>query len=249
MKKSFTSRLTAGIQRRLLKVLLRGPNMHCPICENDFITFLPYGVNRANALCPNCGSLERTRMFWLLLKQKNGFFEKQKRILHVAPERALFNFFSNSNKFEYHPADKFTKGWEYPKGTENLDVTEINHPNDHFDFILCSHVLEHVPDDRKAMRELFRVMKPGGFGILQVPIEENRPTTYEDFSITDPRQRLIHFGQFDHVRIYGIDYYDRLKEAGFEVEIVDFWNNLSPNERFKFGLLADEKVMVVNKRT
>jgi SAM-dependent methyltransferase len=242
------NRIVKSIQRRVLKYLLRGDNLFCPICNKGFITFLPYGVNRANALCPYCGSLERTRLFWLYVMQREpDFFLKTKRVLHIAPERILFNKFSSASEIDYYPGDLFTEGWKYPKGTIKLDVTDLKFENNFFDFVLCSHVLEHVPDDKKAMRELYRVLKPGGWAILQVPIEMSREITYEDFSITTAKDRLDAFGQFDHVRIYGRDYVHRLQEVGFEVLVIDIWNSLSPNERFKLGLLPEEDLFVVNK--
>ena len=152
--------------------------------------------------------------------------------------------FSN---FEYHPVDKFTEGYTYAEDTKNMDITEIQYPDNYFDFILCTHVLEHISEDRKAMRELFRVLKPGGFGILQVPIDLRLNTTYEDASITAPQERIAAFGQFDHVRIYGKDYKDRLTESGFNVDVNKFVKELSEENQKRLGLPVEKALYLVYK--
>ena len=240
-----------GIKRSIRTLALKGNNVECPVCGSTFITFLPFGEPpyqiRPNALCPNCKSVERTRIFWKYLHSIPGFMDTPRKILHVAPEKQLFRLFASNPNFDYVAVDKFTEGYSYPEGTRDMDITEIDFPDNSFDFVLCSHVLEHIPDDLKAMRELFRVMKTGGWGILQVPIDLNRQTTYEDSSITSPEERKSAFGQFDHVRWYGLDYKDRLASAGFRVEIDDYALKLPADQRFRFGLGLGEDLYTVRK--
>lgn len=243
--------IPAKIKTGLRNILLSGSNVECPICEKTFVKFLPFGLPpaqlRPNAMCPNCNSLERTRIYWKFLTSDDDFFTSNKTVLHVAPESKLFQKFSTSPFINYFPIDKFTEGYKYPKGTIDMDITKMEYPNDKFDFILCSHVLEHIPHDILAMSELYRVMKPGGWGILQVPIEMDRKHTYEDISITSPKERQEAFGQFDHVRIYGKDYIERLKSVGFKVELNEFAKNLSADEMFRFGFGDGEDLFVVKK--
>ena len=219
------------------------------VVKDGFAAFLPKGVlKRPHAECPRCLSLERHRLMQLYLEQKMDLFQQgKKRLLHVAPEPIFFKQFLNNPKIDYVSLDKFTKGYKYPKETINGDITDLDFPNDSFDAIICSHVLEHIPDDRLAMSELFRVLKPGGWAILQVPLDANREETYEDFSITDPDERQKHFGQFDHVRVYGRDYGDRLTATGFKVTIDEFIYSFSQEDRFRLGLLMDEEIYLCHK--
>ncbi|MFT6924206.1 MAG: hypothetical protein ACJA1C_003227 [Crocinitomicaceae bacterium] len=236
------------LKSKLRSFFLRGDNVECVTCNKKFITFLPNGIPpRANALCPNCGSLERTRIYWKYLLSLPDFFTSPKKILHTAPENILYQKFSSVPNFEYFPTDLFEPGYSYPKGTINMDITNIDFPDNHFDFILSSHVLEHVPDDMKAMKEFYRVLSPSGFGLIQVPLDVKRETTYEDFSITDTEERAKAFGQFDHVRVYGMDYKNRLEDAGFKVEIIDFIPELSENDKFKYGFGTGEALYIVTK--
>lgn len=225
---------------------LRGNSVHCPLCDGHFITFLPFGtLPRANALCPGCGSLERTRLYWLYFKKENIFGSKIK-FLHVAPERQIFKKIRLESRIEYYPVDKFMPGYSYPEGTVEMDILDINYEDNFFDFILCSHVLEHIPEDRKALSELFRVLKPGGKAILQVPIDEMREHTFEDFSIVDPELRTKVFGEQDHVRLYGRDYRQKLEQAGFKVTIDNYCYTLDGLTRFRNGLIL-ENLYVVEK--
>ena len=239
------------VKNALRNFALSGDNVECPVCEKTFITFLPFGVPpsplRPNAMCPNCNSLERTRIYWKYLSSKKGFFDLEKNTLHVAPEPKLFEKFSSNKHFNYFPVDRFTKGYQYPEGTINMDITAMDFPDNHFDFILCSHVLEHIPEDKKAMRELYRVLKPGAWGILQVPIDLERTETYEDNAIKTPEEREKAFGQFDHVRIYGTDYIDRLKSVGFNVTLDNYANEVSESDKFKFGFGSGEELTIVYK--
>jgi SAM-dependent methyltransferase len=232
--------------------VLKGSNVECPCCNNTFITFLPYGlIKRANALCPACGSLERHRLHWhFIYNHLNlGRQQTQIRLLHVAPEKVFYDKFKNLENIDYVPCAKFGEGYEdvYPAGTLNIDITDIAMPDNHFDAIYCSHVLEHIPDDKCAMKELFRVLKPGGWALLQVPLDKERQVTYEDFSITEPLEREKAFGQRDHVRVYGKDYKSRLEHAGFNVDVEPYLNRFSENDVFKYGFMKGEDIYLCSK--
>lgn len=226
------------IKKKVKLLAFSGDEVHCPICKGNYLTFLPFGFHkRPNALCPNCGSLERHRLLWLFL-DKHKLLSNRMRMLHVAPETMLFTRFTNNPNIDYYPIDKSPQ--HYPPGTRQMDLTDLKCEDDYFDGILCSHVLEHIPDDQSAMSELHRVLKPGGWAILQVPIDKDREQTFEDWSITDPEEREKAFGQWDHVRVYGQDYQEKLQGIGFRVSTDTFKAELNWNERFRFGLPDEE---------
>ena len=235
-----------ALKRWLRDRALRGDAVHCPLCDRGAIAFLPSGTPpRPHALCPFCGSLERTRMMALALKQR-GLPMAGQRVLHVAPDRSLRDRLQATPGITYIAGDKKEPGYSYPPGTVDLDVTALPFAEDHFDLLICSHVLEHVPDDRTAMRELFRVLRPGGTAILLVPMSD-RPTTDEDPTVTDPQERQRRFGQRDHVRLYGRDYFDRLRAAGFTVSAERAGALWPAADVFRFGLKADEELVLATK--
>lgn len=212
--------------------LARGSSLPaCPVCEGDRAPFLTYGSPpRKNARCPSCGSLERHRLLWLFLKRETNFFDgERKRVLHVAPEAVFEPRFATVPGIDYHTADLHD-----PRAMEQMDVTDIRHPPGTFDVIFCSHVLEHVEDDRQAMREFHRVLAEHGWAILLVPITAEE--TFEDPSVTDPSERVRLFGQSDHVRRYGPDYVERLREAGFTVTIRTAGDVLLPGEALRHAI-------------
>lgn len=202
---------------------------YCPICETESQKFNPFGFNpRENAQCPICGSLERHRLSWLVINEKLKDLDlTNKRMLHIAPEKVFISKFSNLFKQNYLTADLYDKNAKI-----KMDITNIEYPQESFDYIYCSHVLEHIEDDRKAMRELNRVLKKDGWAILLVPITAKGPTE-EDFSINTPEERTKYYGQPDHVRNYGCDYTDRLRESGWKVEII-YSKDLLSDEEIKF---------------
>lgn len=163
-------------------------------------------------------------------------------MLHVAPEYTLSNRLQALSNLNYLSIDLSSR-----RAMQRMDLTALALDDASFDVILCSHVLEHIPDDRRAMRELHRVLRPGGWAILQVPLDPERAMTYEDASITDPERRLEHFGQEDHVRVYGRDYPDRLREAGFTVDEDDFAAALDPDERRRMDIRATETIFRCTK--
>ncbi len=211
--------------------------VECPCCGWRGIEFLPNGVEiRKNARCPKCDSLERHRMYYLYLKN-NIPTSKNLKVLHFAPERILTRLFKSYPNVDYLSAD-IVPG----KAMCKEDIKGTTFPDSSFDIIFCSHVLEHIEDDQKAMRELLRILKPDGFAILLVPIKENFngkiiDETFEDFSITSPSEREKVFGQSDHVRIYGRDYKVRLERAGFHVTIDKFIDKLPQETVKRFALL------------
>ncbi|MBI4283997.1 MAG: methyltransferase domain-containing protein [Chloroflexi bacterium] len=220
-----------------------GRRFTCPCCNGHFRTFLPFGINpRLNAQCPRCGSLERHRLLWLYLRDRTNFFKDKLKVLDIAPVPYLAQRFKALPNLNYVDADMVS-----PSVAIRLDITAMPLLDNQFDGIICYHVLEHVPDDRKAMRELFRVLKPGGWAILQSPVEETRQKTFEDPSVTAAEDRARVFGQWDHVRIYGLDYKNRLQNTGFTVTVDDYIKQL-PDELVKqYGLEENENVYLCIK--
>ena len=244
-------RIKEYFDRKLRQRALRGNSVVCPCCKGHFLTFLPGGVvtKRPHALCPGCGSLERHRLLWHFVQHKTTLLSKPHKVLHVAPEPLFFQLFSQNPGIDYVPCAKFGEGYEdeYPVGTINIDLTDIDFPDETFDVILCSHVLEHIPNDQQAMRELHRVLKPTGWAILQVPLDLSREKTYEDFSITRLEAREKAFGQRDHVRVYGRDYPARLAQAGFAVQAHEATLMYSQQEIFRYGFDKYESVFYCQK--
>lgn len=228
----------SGLFTKLIAPFYRGHNVSCPICEKNYKTFLPYGYGKSirnNRLCPGCLSLERHRLLWLYLKNKTNFFTENLKFLHIAPEQPFIKRFRKMENLEYITADL-----ESPIADVKMDIQDIPFENESFDVVICNHVLEHVDDDRKAMQEVYRILKKGGWAILQVPIDINRQITYEDNSILTPEERQKHFGQYDHRRVHGKDYGKRLKEAGFKVIEDDFVHSFSSEEITKFCFDKEE---------
>lgn len=198
-------------QRRITgRVAHRGNTVHCPCCGSSFDEFGPQ--IHPNRFCWECGSGERHRELWLYLDRNPDMLKPGMRVLHVAPEEALLPRFQNDPSIDYVAGD-----FEQRFGNVRIDVTDLQFPDASFDAVMCNHVLEHVPDDRQAMREIRRVLKDDGWAILMIP-SVLRDDTYEDATITTRAGRQAAFGQTDHVRIYGWDYLDRLAESGFQVE-------------------------------
>lgn len=232
--------------RPVLALALRGTRFTDPIDNKSFRMFLPYGYGkqRNNALSPSTLSLERHRLLWLYLKKETDFFTSntKKKVLHFAPEQAFYKLFRNQKNIDYSTTDLFS-----PLADVKADICDLPFEANSYDIIFCNHVLEHIPDDTKAMKELFRVLKPGGMAILQIPQDLSRETTFTDDSITDQKERAKIFGQYDHVRIYGRDYFDKLRSIGFKVIEEDFTNNISPKLVEKYCLAKGEIIPVCFK--
>lgn len=230
--------------RPLIALSLKGNKFTDPIDGKSFRKFLPYGYEspRENVLSPSTLSLERHRLLWLYLKNETEFFDKPLKVLHFAPEQAFYKRFKRLGNIEYTTTDLNS-----PLADVKADICNLPFPDNAFDVILCNHVLEHIPNDTKAMHELYRVMKPGGWGIFQIPQDLKRENTFEDDSITDKKERAQIFGQYDHVRIYGRDYFDKLRSIGFTVEEVDYTQILAPESVQKYRLAKGEIIPLVKK--
>ncbi len=208
----------------------RGTDVTCPLCGSSFSRFTRFN-RRDDARCPRCGSLERHRLLWLYLERCTDLFVRPQLVLHVAPERFLRDRLARTHGTGYVHGDIAD-----PK--HFLDVTDLPHEGGAFDVALCSHVFEHVPDDHEAVRQFARVLAPGGWAILDAPVDERRESTYEDSTITSHKGRRRHFGQWDHVRVYGRDYADLLRGAGFVVEPNPF--EVSSEDVARYGLRPDK---------
>ena len=230
--------------RPLIKLYFKGNQFTDPIDGSSYRKFLPYGYQnlRQNALCPGTLSLERHRLLWLYLDRKTSFLTDSIRVLHVAPEQVFYKKFKSFSHWDYTTTDLHS-----PLADVKADICALPFEDNSYDLILCNHVLEHIPNDLKAMKELYRVLKPRGTAILQVPLEEDRENTFEDDSITDQQERTRIFGQYDHVRVYGQDYYNRLQKAGFKVTPVDYIKEVTEGDIKRFAL-PTERIPVVTKK-
>ena len=230
--------------RPILALILKGNTFTDPIDGKSFKSFLPYGYGkqRNNVLSPSTLSLERHRLLWLYLKNETNFFSAPIKILHFAPEQAFYKRFKKLKNLNYVTTDLNS-----PLADVKADICNLPFKDNEFDMILCNHVLEHIPDDTKAMHELYRVMKVGGMGVFQIPQDLNRESTFEDNTITDKNERAKLFGQYDHVRVYGRDFFDKLRSIGFKVEEVDYTATLSADEITTYCLAKGEIIPVVYK--
>ena len=230
--------------RPIFALFLRGKNFTDPIDGKSFRSFLPYGYGkqRDNVLSPSTLSLERHRLLWLYLQHETDFFSDKLKVLHFAPEQAFYKRFRELTNLDY-----ITTDLESPLADVKADICNLPFADNEFDVILCNHVLEHIPDDTKAMQELYRVLKPKGIAILQIPQDLSRETTFEDNTITDKKKRAKIFGQYDHVRIYGRDYFNKLRGIGFTVEEVDYTATLSYKDITKYCLAKGEIIPVCYK--
>ncbi len=231
--------------RIVAPVLLKGNDVQCPVCERSFSRFLSYGSDaalRQNVLCPYCLSLERHRLIWLYLQQNTDFFSKPNRMLHIAPEQCFHGRFKALSNLEYVTGDL-----ESPLADHHFDLHSIPFNDNSFDVIMCNHVLEHVTDYHQCATELFRVLKPGGWAIMQVPIDYSRDTTYEDPSISSPEDREKYYWQKDHLRLFGKDYPHQLEKAGFRIMASDFAKNIDAATSARYRLQTEEILYVGSK--
>jgi SAM-dependent methyltransferase len=219
-----------------------GDGVTCPCCGKQSASFLPFGLaERLSAKCPNCGSKKRHRLLWLVLRERTDFFTSRLRVLHFAPERCFRKRFKKLPNLDYVTADLARE-----KVKLVFDITAIPAPAGTFDAILCSHVLEHVPDDHRALRELHRVLKPGGWAAIMVPMDWDRDRTLEDPSVVLPAERERLFRQHDHVRLYGRDVPERMENAGFAV-VTHRARELGPEAVGKYGLSPKDRVFRCTK--
>jgi len=232
----------------LFSLFYVGKKHHCPVCGGHFRTFLPYGYSdekAENRLCPRCLSLERHRLIWLYLKNETSFFSEPLKMLHIAPEQSFYTRFKKIKTLIYHTGDL-----ESPLAQFHFDIHQMPFGDNTYDMVMCNHVLEHVADEPKAGREILRVLKllkPGGQAILQVPINENFEKTFEDPSITEPKDRTKYFGQYDHVRWHGKDYAQRLRSYGFDVKEVQYTDQFTAEDIEKMRLTREKVIFVATK--
>ena len=230
--------------RPLLAFWYKGNRYTDPIDGKKFRKFLPYGYEnpRENVLSPSTLSLERHRLLWLYLKNKTNFFTSSHKVLHFAPEQAFYKRFKTLTNLEYVTTDLNS-----PLADVKADICDLPFANNSFGVILCNHVLEHIPDDTSAMKELYRILKPGGWGIFQIPQDLKRGVTFEDDTITDRKERAKIFGQYDHVRIYGRDYFDKLRKVGFTVKEENYTSELTEEQLDGYRLAKGEIIPFVSK--
>jgi len=231
------------IRQPFVKVVFFGRKHYCPICRSHARTFFPCGnPPRPNARCPICHSLERHRLDWLFFRQETNLFDTSpKRMLHVGPEPCFESRLKRIDNLDYLTADLHN-----PRAMVKMDITAIQFPDNSFDVIYCSHILEHVPDDHKAIREFYRVLKPGGWAVLQVPVVEVE-TTFEDPTITSPQERERVFGQHDHVRRCGPDYINRMAAAGFNTTTFCATDVIDAASLFRLGVQQGRLIFFCTK--
>lgn len=243
--------LNLRLRKSYYRLFHAGSKYECPFCSHSYEAFVPAGFKkkvlkekkvvgggyRLNVICPFCGSGDRERLVFLFTKE-NQLIQKQMKLLHIAPEKRLLYFFEKAG-IDYYSADLSN-----PLAKIRMNIEEINYASNYFDAIICNHVLEHIVDDRKAMKELFRVLTPGGWVILQVPFSQVLQKTLEDSSLKTKAERTKAYGQWDHVRIYGDDFVERLQSVGFEVQKRRMDENLTN----RFALNSDEVIFFCNKR-
>lgn len=224
---------------KVVALYYRGKGVECPVCSQHFRRFMPYGRKnpRSNALCPSCLALERHRLMYLYLQRRTHFFRDRLKVLHVAPEHCFIERFEAMKNLDYVTADI-----ESPLAKVKMDIHQIPFPDHTFDVAFCNHVMEHVDNDIKAISELYRVLKPKGWAIIQSPMDLSREKTLEDPAITSPADREKYYWQKDHVRLFGLDYKERLEKGGFSVTADRFVMEL-PRQLVERYALPDQEII------
>ncbi|MCX6286019.1 MAG: class I SAM-dependent methyltransferase [Bacteroidetes bacterium] len=250
-----------GAYQKTSAIFLRGDAYYCPYCGYSFRKFRPGGIDlpviyeqqiigagyRLNDVCPRCHSLDRDRLVYLFMSQKTNIFSTPVKVFHVAPEGCIRAMLSRMPNISYEAGMKYHEGFYYERNTNTLDITDLKFEDEVFDVIICNHVLEHIEDDLKAIGELYRVLKPGGWAILQVPISKIQEKTFEDHTVKTPEQREKVFGQYDHVRIYGQDYQSRLEKRGFIVKRHNPYRDKWPVELDQYAINPEEDLYIAYK--
>lgn len=236
-------RLKITVFRRKLKgFILKGNKVECNCCGKTFRAFLPKGNGidlRENAECPNCGSLERTRLLLFYLQQETDLFKNQNKLLHIAPEDSLKKIFKSSLNIKYVNGDLNPN-----YADEIINLTNIQYPDNYFDYIICSHVLGHIPDEQRAIQEMYRVLKPNGIAFVLTLLNRQDVTTIEDKNIQSEAERLKIYGEKDLVRIHGNDFQKRLQSPGFIVEKIDYTQNLPAEIIIKHSINDNERGII-----
>jgi SAM-dependent methyltransferase len=221
------------VLRSIIYQFYRGKRYKCPVCNKNLRNFML--LENGDKLCPYCGSLPRNRRLWMLLN--SDFLKDQQCILHFSPSKNLFRLLSRYPGIIYESSDI---SGDFP-ALKHLDITGINEPDEKYDLVICYHVLEHVENDREAILELHRILKPEGICLIQTPFKNG--SIYEDAAIKNPHDRKIHFGQEDHVRVYSVDgLKQRLEKNGFAVKIMSFYEN----ENNEYGFKPEEHILIAS---
>lgn len=231
--------------RPILKVLYSGNRYTDPIDQSSYRAFLGYGYGknyRKKVLCPGTFSLERHRLLWLYLKNETDLLHRKLNVLHFAPAQPLLKRFKEIQNWNYATADLNS-----PLADHKVDICHLPFDDQKFDFVLCNHVLEHIENDVQAMGELYRILKTNGVLIAMVPLNSESKTTYENPEIRSKKLRKKHFGQYDHVRVYGMDYKTRLEQRGFKVELIDYAAQLKQSELERYRMDFFETIPVAKK--
>ena len=228
----------------ILRIIFHGKRYTDPIDNSNYSKFLSYGYKRIrkNALCPGTLSLERHRLLWLYLDNETNFLNSSLKVLHVAPEQVFYKKFKKLKNWDY-----LTFDLNSPIADIKGDLTSTNFKDESFDLIICNHVLEHIKDDKSALNEIYRVLKYNGTSILQVPINVKREKTFEDSTIKSKIQREKYFGQYDHVREYGLDFKDRVEQSGFKVQMINYSKKISKDLIIKYGLMKNDLIPIAKK--
>jgi SAM-dependent methyltransferase len=233
--------------KMIAPLLYKGNKVECPVCERSFSKFLSYGsdvAHREGVLCPYDLTLERHRLMWLYLRDFSDFFTAKKLdVLHIAPEQCFHKKFKAQSNLSYLTGDLVS-----PIADMHFDLHSIPLEDNRFDVVFCNHVMEHVNDPIQCMKELYRVMKPGGWAIMQVPQDLSREETYEDKSITSPEEREKHYWQKDHVRLFGKDYPNYLEKVGFVTEIFDKESKIGAEKMERYRLMEKEILYIFHKK-
>lgn len=248
--------LSKKVKRKFLLLLYHGKKYVCPVCNKSFRRLLDAGMDaeffrrikilgggiRKNANCPNCYSFERTRLEFLYLKDHTKIFEESCSILHFAPEKSITDVLKNNKNINYISCDI-----DPTKAMRKEDITNISFSDESFDYIICNHVLEHIPNEQKALSELRRVLKAGGELIITVPLCIDNKNTYENNLITSDEERLMNYGQRDHVRLYGLDFVQRLSDSYFDAKGFKTCENFTKEDVLKYALIPEETVFIAKK--
>lgn len=248
--KNLLKKTALPVYLRMRGLYYSGNNVACPCCGGQFSRLVVIGYDKRPAQCPRCRSNERDRTLWLYLDRFPEILPEGSKMLHVAPEEIFYRRFRKDPRIQYTAGDKFLNIYKgsYPPDTIYLDITDMTGiPDNTYDFLLCSHVLGCIPDDGQAMREMLRVLKPGGKAIIQVPVREDLEATYQDLTIEDPDMRIKAFGDPNYVRYYGKDYKYRLEAQGFKTNFIPISTIFSDSDIRRYGLVQNDEIQLCSK--